>query len=105
MFKCAKAEDLALSDLLDTSKNGFNSDSTVTILDPPRSGCDEKFLKRLLEYRPRRIIYISCEPSTQARDARVILDQSYGYQVESIVPFDMFPHTRHIENVISFVRI
>lgn len=73
---------------------------TVMIIDPPRKGCDESFLQQLFAFRPKRLVYISCEPSTQARDAKVIV--AGGYKMKRITPFDLFPQTRHIENVITF---
>jgi len=75
---------------------------TVTILDPPRKGCDEGFLTQLCRFRPARIVYVSCDPATQARDARFLLER--GYDIEEVQPFDLFPQTRHIENVIVFVE-
>jgi 23S rRNA (uracil1939-C5)-methyltransferase/tRNA (uracil-5-)-methyltransferase len=77
-------------------------DSTVVILDPPRAGCDEKFLKQLFRFHPKKIVYVSCDPATQARDAKIIVNA--GYRVVDITPFDLFPQTRHIENVISFIK-
>lgn len=76
-------------------------DKTVVILDPPRNGCDLVFLQQLFEFYPCKIIYISCDPATQARDAKIILEA--GYRITKITPFDMFPQTRHIENIITFL--
>lgn len=75
---------------------------TVTIIDPPRRGCDDSFLQQLFAFRPKRLVYISCDPSTQARDANAIV--AGGYKMKRITPFDLFPQTRHIENVITFER-
>lgn len=74
---------------------------TVVIVDPPRKGCDASFMNQLLVFKPRKIVYISCEPTTQARDAKRIVSE--GYVVTDVTPFDMFPQTRHIENVMTFV--
>ncbi|GAB5032894.1 sam-dependent methyltransferase [Nannochloropsis oceanica] len=73
---------------------------TVMIIDPPRKGCDEDFLTQLCAFRPARIVYVSCDPATQARDAQVLVRS--GYEIEELQPFDLFPQTRHIENVIVF---
>jgi 23S rRNA (uracil1939-C5)-methyltransferase/tRNA (uracil-5-)-methyltransferase len=73
---------------------------TAVIIDPPRKGCDEGFLAQLFAFRPARVVYVSCDPATQARDARAFVDA--GYAMEGIQPFDLFPQTRHIENVIVF---
>ncbi|KFG64178.1 tRNA (Uracil-5-)-methyltransferase [Toxoplasma gondii RUB] len=71
------------------------------VLDPPRKGCDSEFLLSLLKLKPERIVYISCHPATQARDLKAVLPL---YTVKNIQPFDMFPHTRHIECVITLER-
>jgi hypothetical protein len=73
---------------------------TAVIIDPPRKGCDADFLNQLFAFRPARVVYVSCDPATQARDARAFIDA--GYAMEDIQIFDMFPMTRAIENVIVF---
>ncbi|MFH1081367.1 MAG: class I SAM-dependent RNA methyltransferase [Pseudomonadota bacterium] len=67
------------------------------ILDPPRTGCDPVLLSGLVELKPARIVYISCNPATQARDIRYLLD--HGFILKSLQPYDMFPQTAHIEVV------
>ena len=69
------------------------------IIDPPRKGCDKDFLKQTLEFSPTRIVYVSCDPSTQARDAKILVEA--GYKILRVQPFDLFPQTRHIENVLT----
>lgn len=69
----------------------------VIITDPPRAGMTEKLVKKILELQAPRIVYVSCNPATQARD---LLWLSERYRVEKIQPVDMFPHTHHIENVV-----
>jgi len=76
-----------------------NKQSCSLIIDPPRKGCDEDFLKQTLEFRPERIIYVSCEPATQARDVQSLIEG--GYRILQSKPFDLFPQTRHVENVIT----
>jgi len=66
---------------------------------PPRKGCDSNFLNQCLEFQPKRIIYVSCDPATQARDAKILVDG--GYEILQAQPFDLFPQTRHIENVLT----
>ncbi|PID94455.1 MAG: 23S rRNA (uracil(1939)-C(5))-methyltransferase RlmD [Bacteroidetes bacterium] len=68
----------------------------VVITDPPRAGMHEKVVNQLLEARPQRIVYVSCNPATQARDITLL---STSYQVDRVQPVDMFPHTHHVENV------
>lgn len=75
----------------------FEGSVTAMIIDPPRSGCDPRFLEQLLAFSPSRLVYVSCDPATQARDLRILLDG--GYRLQHIQPFDLFPRTRHIENV------
>ncbi|MCX7923228.1 MAG: 23S rRNA (uracil(1939)-C(5))-methyltransferase RlmD [Clostridia bacterium] len=70
----------------------------VVILDPPRKGCKQKVLDTILAVEPRKIIYVSCNPSTMARDLKIILQN--GYRVVEVQPVDMFPHTAHVECVI-----
>ena len=69
----------------------------VTVLDPPRKGCTKESLDYALKLTSKRIIYVSCNPSTLARDLKYLTER--GCKIESIQPFDMFPHTYHIENV------
>ncbi|MEW6509676.1 MAG: 23S rRNA (uracil(1939)-C(5))-methyltransferase RlmD [Bacteroidota bacterium] len=92
-------------DLKDTllrsrTQGGTIPSPDVVIVDPPRAGMHEKVVRELLALRPRRIVYISCNPATQARDAK-ILCESYAYRIVEVQPVDMFPHTYHIENVLS----
>jgi 23S rRNA (uracil1939-C5)-methyltransferase len=72
------------------------------IIDPPRVGMHPRALKRLLEISPQKIVYISCNPATFARDARQLADG--GYNLGKVIPFDMFPHTMHIELVSCFEK-
>ena len=69
----------------------------VVVVDPPRKGCDVKLLQTLANSRSKRIVYVSCDPSTLARDLGILND--LGYETKEIQPVDMFPHTSHIENV------
>jgi 23S rRNA (uracil1939-C5)-methyltransferase len=73
----------------------------VVITDPPRAGMDEAVTRQLLKAAPERIVYVSCNTATQARDLG-ILDE--GYVVTSVQPVDMFPHTHHVENVVVLTR-
>lgn len=74
----------------------------VVITDPPRSGMHAKVIEQLISLSPRRIVYVSCNPSTQARDAALLVKG--GYILKQIQPVDMFPHTDHIEAVGLFTR-
>ena len=72
-------------------------DKSIVVLDPPRKGCDGAVLKSLLSALPDKIIYISCNPATLARDVNILLDK---YEPVSITPYDMFPNTKHIETLV-----
>ena len=76
-------------------------DCTV-ILDPPRAGCDQKLIDALIRIRPTKIIYLSCNPITQARD--IALLRNY-YQIAPLQPYNFFPHTPHIENLAILTRL
>ena len=69
----------------------------VIITDPPRAGMHTDVVRVILNAAPRRVVYVSCNPATQARDLQ-LLDQLY--RVEAVQPVDMFPHTHHVENVV-----
>lgn len=75
-------------------------DQTV-ILDPPRAGCHPELIARLLTVAPPNILYLSCNPATQARDVRLLLDR---YQITAVQPFNFFPRTPHLENLIVLTR-
>lgn len=73
----------------------------VVIMDPPRSGVHKDVIEVLLSINPEQIIYVSCNPQTQARDIELL---SKNYNIMNIQPVDMFPHTMHIENIINLIR-
>lgn len=86
--------------MVELAQSGESVD--VVLMDPPRAGSDMPFLKSLLTLAPSRVVYISCNPKTQARDLRVLTKG--GYRVTGIQPVDMFPHTSHIECVVALER-
>lgn len=73
----------------------------VVITDPPRAGMHPQVVETLLRITPQRIVYISCNPSTQARDLKVLQER---YDITAVQPVDMFPHTQHIENVVLLTK-
>ncbi len=80
----------------------FPPDETVAVLDPPRKGCDAPFLRQLFVFRPRAVVYVSCDPATQMRDLGQFT--AAGYALTAVQPFDLFPQTRHLECVITLRR-
>lgn len=74
----------------------------IVMVDPPRSGLDADTIRHLSDLRPNRILYISCNPTTQAENIKAL--QSAGYQVKAVQPVDQFPHTVHIENIVILAR-
>ncbi|PKR84896.1 23S rRNA (uracil(1939)-C(5))-methyltransferase RlmD [Heyndrickxia camelliae] len=79
-------------------KEGWQPD--VVVVDPPRTGCDSKFLETILKVKPKKFVYVSCNPSTLAKDLQVL---SSKYKVEYLQPVDMFPQTAHVESVTQLL--
>ena len=94
-FRVAKTED-ALALL------AAETPIDAVVLDPPRAGCQPDALRALVAAAPRRVVYVSCDPETLARDLRVLTDG--GFRVERVQPVDMFPQTRHVECVATLTR-
>ena len=96
-FFCADAGQAATR----LAAEGLHPD--VVMLDPPRKGCDEATLSAVVRMAPRRVVYVSCNPATAARDA-VWLEQN-GYHAEQVQPVDLFPRTRHVEAVLLLTKL
>lgn len=75
----------------------------VIVVDPPRKGCDKSLLDMMLTISPERIVYVSCDPATLARDLKILCKKNY--QLNYVQPVDMFPHTTHVETVVLMSRI
>jgi len=95
-FTCADAGKF----MTEMASQGESCD--VVFMDPPRAGSDRAFLSALLQMAPKRIVYVSCNPETLARDVGVLSDG--GYRVKRVQPVDMFPHTEHVETVVLMSR-
>ncbi len=95
-FYCGAAEEVAPKLI----KEGKKAD--VVVLDPPRKGCDEKLLNAVGEMKPERIVYVSCDPSTMARDAKLLSE--YGYTPTYVTAVDQFPQTAHCEAICALQR-
>lgn len=72
------------------------------VVDPPRKGCDSRLLKTIIDMAPSRLVYVSCDPATLARDLRILADG--GFVLRSVEPVDMFPWSTHVETVVSMVK-
>ena len=73
----------------------------VMIVDPPRAGMHPDVVKVILDAAPQRIVYVSCNPASQARDLAMMAEK---YEIAAVQPVDMFPHTQHVENVCKLIR-
>lgn len=89
-----------MKDLLNDSFIELHGRPDVVITDPPRAGMHEDVCRMLLKVAPKKIVYVSCNPATQARDLKILSEK---YVLEDIQPVDMFPHTTHVENVVSLL--
>jgi 23S rRNA (uracil1939-C5)-methyltransferase len=81
----------------------LNIHPDLVVIDPPRAGIAQPAMKALMKAKPQQIIYVSCDPSTLARDLKIMADT--GYSIESITPIDMFPQTYHIESITNLKRM
>ena len=95
-FICGDAQQGAA----ELEKRGITPD--VVVLDPPRKGCSAELLNTVSRMSPDRIVYVSCDPATLARDLEIL--NSFGYTAQQITPVDMFPRTPHIESVVRLIR-
>ena len=75
----------------------------VAVVDPPRKGCDEKLLETLVRMKPERIVYVSCDPATLARDLKYLSEN--GFRIEYVQPYDQFSETVHVETVVLMSRV
>ena len=81
-------------------KEGLKAD--VVVVDPPRKGCDEKLLETIANMAPQKVVYVSCNPATLARDLKYLAERNY--EIKEVQPVDMFPWTCHVECVILMQR-
>lgn len=97
VFEVGASEDV----IPNWKEQGITAD--VIVVDPPRKGCDPRLLETILAMKPERVVYVSCNPSTLARDLRVLEDG--GYATVEVTPVDMFPHTVHVECTVWLKRM
>ncbi len=91
-YHCGRAEDVFAS----MAADGLRPD--VIVMDPPRRGCDEAFLQAVAQTHAPRLVYVSCNPATLARDVKIL--RGLGYELAAVQPVDMFPQTEHVETVV-----
>ena len=96
-FFCADAGQAATQ----LAAEGLHPD--IVMLDPPRKGCDEATLSAVVRMAPRRVVYVSCNPATAARDAAWL--EKNGYHTEKVQPVDLFPRTKHVEACVCYTRV
>ena len=98
-FVCGKAEDV-----IDTKLQGVKAD--VVVLDPPRAGCAKSLLEAVKKIAPDRVVYVSCNPSTLARDLKILCGAENGtdYKLEEVTPVDLFPGSLHVETVVLMTK-
>lgn len=94
-FLTASAEDIF-------AEINFPAAESAVVIDPPRKGCTPEFIDQLVKFGPARIVYVSCDPATQVRDLKLLTIA--GYTLAEVQPFDLFPHTRHLECVMTLVK-
>ena len=102
-FFVGKAEEVLPSYVQARKAAGEDPDIDVICVDPPRKGCDSKCLQTILEIRPERVVYVSCDPATLARDLRILADG--GYKLRKVRPVDQFGHTVHVEAVCLLSKL
>ena len=87
-----------MKDILTTDFIEAHGQPDIIIADPPRAGIHEDVINVMLQAAPKRIVYVSCNPATQARDLALLAEK---YTITAVQPVDMFPHTQHVENVVQ----
>ena len=102
-FYVGKAEEVLPSYVKACRAAGEDPGINVICVDPPRKGCDAKCIETILEIRPDRIVYVSCDPATLARDLRILTEG--GYRLQKVRPVDQFGHTVHVETVVLMSKV
>ena len=100
-FMCGAAEDLFPKLMGNSGSQEHTPD--IVVVDPPRKGCDIKLIECIGVLAPKKIVYVSCDPATLARDIKLLGD--FGYEPVKIRPVDMFPQTMHIETIVELQKV
>ena len=99
--KCAKEIQKEAGEEQRCVEEGIRAD--VIVVDPPRKGCEESVLETMVQMQPQRIVYVSCDSATLARDLKYLGEQ--GYEVQKVCPVDMFGNSVHVETVVGLQRV
>ena len=83
------------------SEKGINAD--VIVVDPPRKGCDFRLLETISQMKPKKVVYVSCDPATLARDLKILCQN--GFEIKKVQPVDMFCMSSHVECVVLMSRV
>ena len=103
-FYAGKAEEVLPKYYADYEKeHGERARADVIVVDPPRKGCEEPLLRTMVDMQPERIVYVSCDSATLARDVKILRGE--GYEIERVGAVDMFPHTGHVETVCLLSKL
>ena len=103
-FYVGKAEEVLPGYYADyEKKHGEQARADVIVVDPPRKGCDEALLETIVKMEPEKVVYVSCDPATLARDVKYLREN--GYEVRRVRAVDMFPHTVHVETVCLLSKL
>lgn len=97
-FFVGKAEEVVPAYYEKQREMGNDASADVIVVDPPRKGCDERLLATIIKINPQRVVYVSCDSATLARDLKFLTEN--GYEVKEVQPVDMFPHSVHVETVV-----
>ena len=101
-FFTGKAEEVLPAYVENQEKKGKIGKVDLIVVDPPRKGCDSRCLETILKIGPEKVIYVSCDPATLARDLKILAGG--GYHIKKVQPCDMFPHTSHVETIVLLYR-
>ena len=101
-FFVGKAEEIVPEWAREQKMRAAGQRPDVIVVDPPRKGCDERCLETMCQMQPSRIVYVSCDSATLARDLRYLTD--HGYELKRVRPVDQFCHSMHVESVVLLSR-
>ena len=94
--------EMCIRDRYEREHDGETARADVIVVDPPRKGCEESVLRTMVEMRPERIVYVSCDSATLARDLKMLCQ--WGYEMKKWRAIDMFPHSGHVETIVLIQR-